>query len=167
LRLGCVEPLTHESISHYLGRLRRYKANSLPSAYSLGQAAGLGGVTARWEKLYFNPFPTEDELGSIASLINLDTSRFWAMLPQQGVIHQPRPIRLCGACYGEIPCHRMEWQAKGVVGVCMHHNLQLLERCPGCKTQFKIPALWTDGKCHHCGMPFTSSYAHFWCMERN
>lgn len=155
-RLGYVEPLAHESISHYLGRLRRCKANSLPSAYSLGQAAGIGAVTARWEKLYFNPFPTEEELGAIAHLIHLDPLRFQEMLPHRGMTLQPRPIRLCGACYTEIPCHRIKWQYKDVVAVCPHHSLRLLERCPSCKSPFKIPALWTDGKCDHCGMRFTS-----------
>ena len=37
LRLGYIEAFDGESISHYLGRLRRVKANNLPSAYSLGQ----------------------------------------------------------------------------------------------------------------------------------
>jgi hypothetical protein len=155
-RLGYVEPLAHESISHYLGRLRRLKANSLPSAYALGQAAGIGTVTSRWEKLYFNPFPTEEELEAIARLIDLDLSRFRDMLPHPEMTLQPRPIRLCGPCYAEVPCHRIEWQYKDVVAVCPHHNLRLLERCPSCKTSFKIPALWTDGKCHHCRMGFTS-----------
>ena len=155
-RLGYVEPLKHESISHYLGRLRRLKANSLPSAYALGQAAGIGGVTVRWEKLYFNPFPTEEELGAIARLINLDAGLFQGMLPSRKMTLQPRPIRLCSACYAEVPCHRMVWQYKDVIAACPHHSLRLLERCPSCKTSFQIPALWTDGRCHHCGMRFTS-----------
>lgn len=155
-RLGYVEPLEHESISHYLGRLRRFKANSLPSASSLGRAAGIGAVTARWEKLYFNPFPTEEELGAIARLINLDPSCFQEMLPHREMTLQPRPIRLCGACYAEVPCHRMEWQYKDIVATCFQHNLRLLERCPGCKTSFLIPALWEDGRCYHCGMRFTT-----------
>ena len=155
-QLGYVEPLEHESISHYLGRLRRFKANSLPSAYSLGQAAGMGGIISRWEKLYFNPFPTEEELGSIVSLIGLDLSRFQNMLPSREITFQPRPIRLCGACYEEVPCHRMEWQYKAVVAVCQRHNIRLLERCPQCKKQFEIPALWTADRCHHCQMRFTS-----------
>lgn len=154
-RLGYVEPLEHESISHYLGRLRHFKANYLPSAYALGQAAGIGAVTARWEKLYFNPFPTGEELGAIARLIGLDPSRFQAMLPPEMTL-QSRPIRLCGACYAEIPCHRMVWQHKDIVAGCPCHNLRLLERCPSCKCPFQIPALWTDGKCHHCGMRFTA-----------
>jgi hypothetical protein len=115
-----VKPLEHESISHYLGRLRRLKANSLPSASSLGQAAGIGAVTARWEKLYFNPFPKETELGAIACLIGLDTGRLQAMLPNRGMTLQPRPIRLCGACYAEVPCHRMAWQHKDLAAVCPH-----------------------------------------------
>jgi DNA-directed RNA polymerase subunit RPC12/RpoP len=155
-RLGYVEPLEQESISHYLGRLRRLKANSLPSAYALGQAADLGGVTARWEKLYFNPFPTEEELGAVARLIRLDPSCFQEMLPHPGMTLQPRPIRLCGTCYAEVPCHRIVWQDKDVIAVCPHHEVRLLERCPSCKTPFQIPALWTDGRCHHCGMRFTS-----------
>jgi hypothetical protein len=155
-RLAYIEPFEHESISHYLGRLRRCKANSLPSAYALGQAAGIGGVAARWEKLYFNPFPTDEELGAIAHLINLQPEQFRTMLPQQGFIMQPRPIRLCAACYDEEPCHRMEWQKKDIIGVCEHHRLRLLERCPRCKQAFKIPALWTNGKCHRCKLPFSS-----------
>jgi len=155
-RLGYVEPLEHESISHYFGRLRRFKANSLPSAYFLGQAAGIGAVTVRWEKLYFNPLPTEVELEAIARLIGLDTIRLQAMLPNREMTLQPRPIRLCGACYAEMPCHRMAWQHKDIAAVCPHHPLRLLERCPSCKKPFQIPALWTDGKCHHCGMRFTA-----------
>jgi hypothetical protein len=96
-KFGYVEPLQYESISHYLSRLRL--KNYLPSAYALGKAAGIGGVVARWEKLYFNPFPTEEELESIASLIGLDLSRFQDMLPSREKTFQPRPIRLCGVCY--------------------------------------------------------------------
>jgi TniQ len=153
-RLGYIEPFEHESISHYLGRLRRIK--SLRSAYALGKVAGIGGVVARWEKLYFNPFPTEEELVSITKLISLDLSRFQDMLPIREKTFQPRPIRLCGVCYDEVPCHRMEWQFKDVMAVCQRHNLRLVERCPQCKKPFKIPALWTDDRCHHCDMRFTA-----------
>jgi len=47
-----VAPYDGESLSHYLGRYRR--ANTL-SASMLGRLTGLGGVIARWEKLYHNP----------------------------------------------------------------------------------------------------------------
>jgi hypothetical protein len=26
-----------------------------------------------------------------------------------------QPIRLCGACYAQVPCHRIEWQFKTTV----------------------------------------------------
>jgi len=153
-RLQKVEPLEHESISHYLGRLRRCRGNSLPSAYALGQAAGIGSVTSRWEKLYFNPFPTDDELGAIAHLIDLPLDRLKAMLPTPDITMQPRPVRLCAVCYADSPCHRMEWQHKAIEAVCQHHQIRLLERCPSCKRAFQVPAKWQEGKCHHCGMRF-------------
>lgn len=155
-RLQRVEPFDHESISHYLGRLRRCRGNSLPSAYALGQAAGIGSVTSRWEKLYFNPFPTDDELGAIARLIDLPLDRLQAMLPIPGITMQPRPIRLCAVCYTDSPCHRMEWQHKAVEAVCQRHQIRLLERCPSCKTAFPVPAKWQEDRCHHCGMRFKS-----------
>ena len=49
----------------------------------------------------------------------------------------------------------MAWKRKDVVAVCLHHNLRLLEQCASCNTAFKIPALWTNGRCHHCGTKFT------------
>jgi len=74
-RLGYVEPLEHESISHYLGRLRRFKANSLPSAYALGHLIKGEGALARWEKLYFNPFPSNEQLEALGKLIGVTSDR--------------------------------------------------------------------------------------------
>lgn len=155
-RLGYVEPWEHESISHYLGRLRRFKANSLPSAYSLGQIVECEGALARWEKLYFNPFPSTESLEALGKLLRVDTDRLISMLPSKGMTHQPRPIKLCGACYAEVACHRIEWQAKStqVLLGCNRHQLRLLSNCPQCKTPFPIPALWVEGKCKNCSLPF-------------
>jgi hypothetical protein len=155
-RLGYVEPYEGESISHYLGRLRRLKANSLPSAYALGELAGLGATLARWEKLYFNPFPSSEVLEAFANLVQVDPNRLIAMLPAKGVTHQPRPIKLCGACYAEVPCHRIEWQVKSmkVLLGCDRHQIRLLSNCPGCKQPFPIPAQWVEGKCRNCSLPF-------------
>ncbi|MBH8566941.1 hypothetical protein I8748_33160 [Nostoc sp. CENA67] len=38
-----------------------------------------------------------------------------------------RPIRLCGACYAEVPYHRIEWQFKDKMK-CDRHQLPLLTR---------------------------------------
>ncbi len=31
-----------------------------------------------------------------------------------GEVMKCEPIRVCGACYAESPCHRIEWQFKSV-----------------------------------------------------
>jgi hypothetical protein len=155
-RLGYVEPLEHESISHYLGRLRRVKANSLPSAYSLGEIVEREGALARWEKLYFNPFPSDEDLKTVGMLIGIAPAKFAEMLPSVGATHQPRPVKLCGACYAETACHQIKWQVKStkeIVG-CDRHQLRLLSNCPQCKKPFPIPALWVEGKCKNCSLPF-------------
>ncbi|WP_375506791.1 hypothetical protein [uncultured Nostoc sp.] len=154
-RLGYVEPYESESISHYLGRLRRYKANSLPWAYSLGKIAGIGAVTSRWEQLYFNPFPSYEELEALGKLICVQVGRIYEMLPYKGITMQPRPIRLCGACYAESPCHRIEWQYKEKMK-CDRHKLGLLTKCTNCGTPFPIPADWVQGECPHCFLPFAT-----------
>jgi hypothetical protein len=154
-KLGYVEPYEGESISHYLGRLRRFKANSLPSGYSLGKIAGLGAVISRWEKLYLNPFPTQQELEALASVVGVNADRLTQMLPAKGMTMKPRPIRLCGACYAESPCHRIEWQFKDVM-VCDRHQLRLLTKCTNCETPFPIPAEWVQGECPHCFLPFAT-----------
>ncbi|AFZ00422.1 TniQ family protein [Calothrix sp. PCC 6303] len=153
-RLGFVEPYECESISHYLGRVRRFKANSLPSGYSLGKIAGIGAVTTRWEKLYLNPFPSETELEALAKVIEVEVERLRQMLPPKGMTMKPRPIRLCAACYAESPHHRIEWQFKDVM-VCDRHQLPLSTKCKNCGTPFPIPADWVRGECPHCCLSFT------------
>ncbi|MBN3869524.1 TniQ family protein [Nostoc sp. JL33] len=152
-RLGYVEPYPNESISHYLGRLRRFKANSLPSGYSLGKITGLGAITTRWEKLYFNPFPSLEELKALSKVIGVQVERLYEMLPQKGMTMKPRPIRLCGACYAEEPYHRIEWQYKEKIK-CDRHQLGLLTKCTNCETPFPIPADWELGECAHCSLSF-------------
>ena len=153
LKLGYVEPCERESISHYLGRLRRFKANSLPSGYSLGKIAGLGAVISRWEKLYFNPFPSEQELEALASVVGVDIDKLTEMLPTKDMIMKHRPIRLCGSCYAESPCHCIDWQSKDKMK-CDRHNLRLLIKCTNCETPFPIPTDWVKGECFHCFLPF-------------
>ena len=145
-----IEPYEGESFSHFLGRFRR--PNHL-SANGLGQLAGIGAVVARWERFHLNPFPTEAELEKLSGVVGVTAERFAQMLPPQGVGMQWSPIRLCGACYGETACHRMEWQFKSTAG-CERHQLRLLSKCPMCGARFKIPALWEHGCCERCRLPF-------------
>ena len=150
-----IEPLPGESLSHFLGRFRR--SNDLTPA-GLGSAAGLGAVIARWEKFRFNPPPSEQQLSMLATLVGVDVKRLAEMFPLAGMGMKMEPIRLCGACYGESPYHRIEWQLKSV-DRCHKHQLRLLSECPKCGARFKVPALWVDGWCHRCFTPFADMAA--------
>ncbi len=155
-----VEPYPGESLSHFLGRFRR--ANDLTTT-GLGKAAGVGGAIARWEKFRFNPPPSRQQLEAVAKVVGVDADRLEQMLSPAGVGMNLEPIRLCAACYVESPCHRIEWQFK-VTQRCQHHNLSLLSECPNCGARFKVPALWVDGWCHRCFLPFgemVKSQKHF------
>lgn len=145
-----VEPYEGESLSHYLGRFRRQ--NHLTPG-GLGTMAGIGAVVARWEKFHLNPYPTWAQFEALEKVLGLSAERLWAMLPNQGEGMQCEPIRLCGACYGENPCHRIEWQYKSV-WKCDRHNLKLLSKCSSCGAKFKAPALLEDGCCSRCRKPF-------------
>lgn len=141
-----VEPFEGESLSHFLGRFRR--ANNL-SASGLGKEAGIGAVVARWEKFYLNPFPSSRELEGLARVVQVGADRLREMLPPVGVEMKHEPIRLCGACYAQSPCHKIKWQFKTTQG-CDRHQLSLLSECPNCGARFKVPALWADGWCQRC-----------------
>lgn len=145
-----VEPYDGESLSHFLGRVRL--KNHL-TANGLGRMAGIGAVIARWERFHLNPYPTQAQFEALGKVLGVSPERLWAMLPPKGEGMQWEPIRLCGACYGERPCHRIEWQYKSV-WKCDRHNLKLLSKCPNCEAKFKIPALWEHGCCSRCHMPF-------------
>jgi len=151
-----IEPYEGESFSHFLGRFRR--PNHLTPS-GLGQLAGIGAVVARWERFHLNPFPSQRELESLTGVVGVSAERLAEMLPPNGVGMQWSPIRLCGACYGETPCHRMEWQYKSV-WKCDRHQLKLVSKCPECEAPFKMPALWEDGVCRRCHLPFSEMSTH-------
>jgi hypothetical protein len=67
---------------------------------------------ARWEKFYLNPFPSGEQLQALRMVVGVEAQRLREMLPPAGVGMKLEPIRLCGACYAESPCHRIEWQFK-------------------------------------------------------
>ncbi|AFZ19202.1 hypothetical protein [Allocoleopsis franciscana] len=162
LWLNRVEPYEGESISHFLGRFRRAKGNKFSAPSGLGKVAGLGVVLVRWEKLYLNPFPTRQQLEALADVVMVDADRLAQMLPPKGVTMKPRPILLCAVCYAENPYHRIEWQFKERWGcdgrsanrLRHRHQLPLLGKCINCETPFPIPALWVEGECPHCFLPF-------------
>jgi len=89
----------------------------------------------------------------LAAVVELDADKLRQMLPPVGVGMKHSPICLCGACYGESPCHKIEWQLKKTGG-CDRHQLPLLSKYPACEKPFPIPALWTEGLCQKCFIPF-------------
>ena len=151
-----IEPYEGESLSHFLGRFRQQN-HLTPSG--LGQLAGIGAVVARWERFHLNPPPSRKEFEALAKVVGVSAERLTEMLPPKGVGMQWTPIRLCGACYGEAPCHRMEWQYKSI-WKCDRHQLKLLSKCPQCEAPFKMPAVWEDGVCYRCQTPFAEMSVH-------
>ncbi|MEH2184514.1 TniQ family protein [Nostoc sp.] len=150
--INTVEPLPGESISHFLGRFER--ANLL-TGYQIGKEAGVGAIVTRWKKLYLNPFPTQQELEALAKFIEVEVEKLTETLPSKSITMKPRPIKLCAACYGEQPYHRIEWQFKEKMK-CDRHQLRLLTKCTNCETPFPIPADWVQGECPHCFLPFAT-----------
>jgi hypothetical protein len=115
--------------------------------------AGLSGAIARWEKFRFNPPPSLQQLDALAVVVGVVGDRLQEMLPPPGVGMKLEPPRLCGACCAQSPCHKIEWQFKGMQG-CDRHGLRLLSECPNCGARFKLPALWVDGWCQRCFLEF-------------
>lgn len=154
-----LQPYEGESVSHYFGRFRRQPEVSIPKPAQLSQLAEIGPALFRWEKFYFNPPPTLEELEALAQLISLDIEKLDALFPPHDERTLHRSTRLCAACYREAPYHRKEWQFQSVEG-CERHRLRFLSRCPGCDTKIALPRDWVQGVCLHCGMRFESMVKH-------
>jgi hypothetical protein len=135
-----------EKSSVYVMTLKILQRRNHLSSSALGNLAGIGAVISRWEKFRFNPFPSEQELRALGELLGLDLAQLQLMLPPLGVGMKSEPIRLCGACYGESPCHQIKWQFK-TTGGCDKHQLRLLSKCPRCGKRFNFPSLWEFGQC--------------------
>lgn len=143
-----IEPYEGESISHFLGRFRR--ENKLTPT-GLGKVTELHSAIARWEKFRFNPRPSPSQLEMLSQVVMIEVEIVQKMFPSQPM--KMTPIRLCSACYGEKSYHRMEWQYQTIYQ-CNRHQLKLLSECPHCGARFKIPALWVNGWCDRCFIPF-------------
>lgn len=147
-------PYEGEGISSYLGRWYRQEVVSTDS-YTLGKRLRLGKTLWRWENFYFKPPPTLSELQKIDELMELGLERLFLMFPPAHESIDPKPIRICAACYTQAPYHRMSWQYKSMEG-CKHHRLRLLSKCPApkCGEPFPIPSKLTALDCKKCGMPY-------------
>ena len=82
----------------------------------MGRFAGIVSVTARWEKFRFNHFSTQAELEAVSEVTEMDVEKLIATLLTKSQPMKLEPIRLCAACYGDRPYHRLEWQFKSTAG---------------------------------------------------
>jgi transcriptional regulator with XRE-family HTH domain len=141
-----------ESLGHFLGRFRR--ANEL----SHKAIADHLGVRVEWVKAWESPSlrrnPTNLQLLALSKLVDVNCEQLAKMLPPPDLHLQ---TRLCAACYGEVPIHRVSWQQKGV-DWCDRHHLRLLSACPVCQTGFRTPALWEDDQCETCKLPMSQMH---------
>lgn len=149
-----LEPYLGESISHYLGRWMNQESVSISKSSSLSKQLGLGKTLWRWERFYFNPRPSEEELRILAEIMELEGEKLRLLFPPRGETINPEPIRLCAACYREKPYHQIGWQFQSTAG-CEIHRLRLLSRCVRCGERFPLPVEW-KGKCKRCRMDFKS-----------
>ncbi len=141
-----------ESLGHFLGRFRR--ANAL----SHKAIADHLGVRVEWVKAWESPSlrrnPTNLQLLALSKLVDVKCEQLAKMLPPPDLHLQ---TRLCAACYGEVPIHRVSWQQKGV-DWCDRHHLRLLSACPVCQTGFRTPVLWEDDQCEKCKLPLSQMH---------
>lgn len=104
-----VEPHSDESFGHFLGRFRR--ANQLSHKAIAHQL----GIRIEWVQDWDSPSrrrnPTSLQLVAVSKLVEVNIEQLAKMLPIEPLHLQ---TRLCPACYGEVPVHRLTWQQLNV-----------------------------------------------------
>ncbi len=143
-----VMPGSDESLGHYLSRFRQM--NCL-SHKTLGEELQVPRQSvSEWEVPSRRRIPDEAQLERLSQLVGIGAERLQQMFPVTPLHLQ---TRLCPACYGETPVHRVSWQQQGV-DWCDRHQTLLLSACPVCGTGFRTPALWNNEGCQGCGLRF-------------
>jgi hypothetical protein len=145
-----VAPMPSESFGHYIGRFRR--ANCL-SPIALADLVSIDARLVRgWEMPSLGQPISAEQLRKLSVLLRLSEAQLTEMLP--GARSQTYlATRLCPRCYGEVPIHRNDWQ-RAAVEQCDRHHEPLLTACPACCSGFRLPALWENGCCERCWLPF-------------
>lgn len=145
-----IAPEPGESFGHYLGRFRR--ANCL-SRSGLAAWMNTDERTVRgWEMPSWGQPPNALQLVNVASLLGLSVPQLVAMLPDERVKTE-MATRLCPACYADTPIHQQNWQ-RAELTQCAAHEQPFLTACSGCGAVFRVPALWENGCCDRCWLPF-------------
>lgn len=159
-----VEPLEDESLSHLLGRFRRANCLSygvLAELININKAVEPfceGEEVENWERPSSRCFPSDWVLGELSRVMQIERASLSdrLMAPSKGEVGLGQwhlQTRLCSACYGQVPIHRMRWQYVDRA-VCEEHGCDLLSACPGCGVGFSLPSLWAEGRCDWCWLRF-------------
>ncbi len=143
-------PISGESVGHYLGRFRR--ANCL-SRSGLAELVSIEVRLLRGLEMPSIGQPLNAiQVEKLSAFLGLSELQLTEMLP--GVRSQIHLVtRLCPKCYEDTPIHQNAWQRAGVEQ-CDRHNAPLLTACPVCGIAFRLPALWENGCCEQCWLPF-------------
>lgn len=140
-----------ESFGHFLGRFRR--ANELSRAGLAELLSVPAAIVQAWETPSRRSPPSETQLATLSALSGVSLTYLKQLLPPDThSIHLS--TRLCPSCYGEAPFHHQRWQQAGS-DRCKTHSTLLLTACPACQSSFRLPALWEDGCCERCWLPFS------------
>lgn len=146
-----VPPFPGESFGHYLGRFRR--ANCL-SQSGLAELISIDPRLLRGlEMPSVGQFLSAKQLRTLSNLLRLTEAQMTEMLPQQrSQLHLA--TRLCPQCYADAPIHQKVWRRSAMMQ-CDRHHEPFLTACPACYTTFRLPALWENGCCEQCWLPFS------------
>jgi len=149
-----IAPVSGESLGHYLGRFRR--ANCL-SQSALAELVLIEARVVRGLEMPSLGQPLNaNQSKQLCLFLSLSTTELAEMLPpERSQLHLA--TRLCPECYAGAPIHRREWQ-RVEVERCDRHNAPLLTACPGCGSAFRLPALWENGWCEQCWLPFAQMH---------
>lgn len=149
-----ITPILGESMGHYLGRFRR--ANCLTQS-ALAELILIDARVLRGLEMPSLGQPLNaEQLKKLACFLRVSETQLAEMLPP-GRSQLHLTTRLCSQCYGDAPIHQRAWQRAGVEQ-CDRHNTLLLTACPACRTVFRLPALWENGCCEQCWLPFAQMH---------
>jgi hypothetical protein len=145
-----IAPVLGESFGHYLGRFRR--ANCLSRVGLAEWMTTDVRIVRGWEMPSCGQPLSAAQLAKISTLLGLSEAQLVAMLPAERSKTQVA-TRLCPKCYVHTPIHQQDWQ-RAELTLCASHEQPFLTACSGCSTVFRVPALWENGCCERCWLPF-------------
>ena len=149
-----IVPYEGESFSHYWGRYSNDDIIAVTSSIGFGYGTRTGAIANRWERFFFNPRPTAEEIKVVSKAMVISEEMLRSTLPDSNEKIISKAYRFCAACYAERPWHLMRWQYESCRG-CEIHGKKLLSRCPACSQKLPLPSNWClKSECLRCHFRF-------------